>query len=183
MGEKKLRGLSLNAGIALVVAFAAGLSSHILYLRWREPLTTFDETAREPSGTESNRGAEELASIPVRYVPLVEPLSDPTGLVVTLARDVEKIRSHAGHTARIRGRIFRVGHAPKSNTYFLNFGPSREALTAVIFASAVATFDQKKVAPKKFEGQEVEIMGIVKDHPQYGLEVILESPEQIRIIN
>ena len=31
-----------------------------------------------------------------------------------------------GNRARIRGRVFRVGHSAKSNTYFLNFGPSRK---------------------------------------------------------
>jgi hypothetical protein len=100
-----------------------------------------------------------------------------------LARDVEKIRSLTGKQARVRGRIFRVGHSAKSNTYFLNFGPSREALSAVIFSSAVDLFDKAKTAPKSFENKEVEITGQVKDHPQYGLEIIIENPKQIRIIN
>ena len=84
---------------------------------------------------------------------------------------------------RVRGRIFRVGHSAKSNTYFLNFGPSREALTAVIFASAAELFEKGKLAPKNFESREVEVQGEVKDHPQYGLEIILENPAQIKIIN
>jgi hypothetical protein len=53
----------------------------------------------------------------------------------------------------------------------------------VIFASAVESFDKKKLAPKGYEGKEVEIDGVVRDHPQYGLEVILEDPAQIRIID
>ena len=99
------------------------------------------------------------------------------------ARDVDRIRGLTGNRARIRGRVFRVGHSAKSNTYFLNFGPSREALTGVIFASAVESFDKRKLAPKGYEGKEVEIDGVVRDHPQYGLEVILEDPAQIRIID
>jgi hypothetical protein len=96
---------------------------------------------------------------------------------------VEKIRGLAGQQARIRGRVFRVGHSAKSNTYFLSFGPSREALTAVIFASATELFDKNKLPPKKFENREVEISGSIKDHPQYGLEIVLEHPKQIKIMD
>ena len=99
------------------------------------------------------------------------------------ARDVDKIRALAGKQARVRGRVFRVGHSAKSNTYFLNFGPSREALTAVIFPSTVEIFEKNKLAPKSFENKEVELTGQVNDHPQYGLEMILENPQQIKILN
>jgi DNA/RNA endonuclease YhcR with UshA esterase domain len=99
------------------------------------------------------------------------------------ARDVEKIRKLAGSQARIRGRVFRVGHSTKSNTYFLNFGPSRESLTAVIFASAVELFEKNKLQPKTFEGKEVELHGEIKDHPRYGLELIVENPAQIRMLD
>ena len=79
--------------------------------------------------------------------------------------------------------FLRVGHATKSNTYFLSFGPSREALTAVIFNSAAELFEKSKQPPKSFENREVEISGFMKDHPQYGLEIILEDPKQIKIVN
>jgi hypothetical protein len=79
--------------------------------------------------------------------------------------------------------LFRVAHSAKSNTYFLNFGPSREALTAVIFASTVELFEKNRVAPKNFENKEVELTGQIKDHPQYGLELILEDPKQIKILD
>jgi hypothetical protein len=71
----------------------------------------------------------------------------------------------------VRGRVFRVGHSAKSNTYFLNFGPSREALTAVIFSPAVELFEKSRLLPKNFENKDVEITGQIKDHPQYGLEL------------
>ena len=99
-----------------------------------------------------------------------------------VARDVDRIRALTGRQARIRGRVFRVGHSAKSNTYFLNFGPSREALTAVIFATSVERFEKSQRAPKSFENKEVELTGEVKDHPQYGLEVVLEDPQQIKIL-
>ncbi len=96
---------------------------------------------------------------------------------------MEKIRALTGRQARIRGRVFRVGYSAKSNTYFLNFGPSREALTAVIFGSVTELFEKNKQPPKIFENRDVELTGFIKDHPQYGLEVILEHPGQIRVMD
>jgi exonuclease VII large subunit len=110
------------------------------------------------------------------------PASEQAEPPVLQAVDTEKIRALAGKPARIRGRVFRVGHSAKSNTYFLNFGPSRSALTAVIFASAVDLFEQDKLPPKGFDGREVEVHGEVKDHPQYGLEIVLNNTSQITIL-
>jgi hypothetical protein len=173
------------AGIftAVMAAFFGGFLSHVLYQRWNpappesQTSTTVIESQPAPGG--------EPPSFAVKFSPL--PTTDAAGnagdLTPIVARDVEKIRALTGRQARIRGRVFRVGHSAKSNTYFLNFGPSREALTAVIFNSAAELFDRDKLIPKQFENREVEIVGFVKDHPQYGLEVVLEHPKQIKILN
>ena len=81
---------------------------------------------------------------------------------------------------RVRGRVHRVGHSSRSNTYFLDFGPARSAFTAVIFSSALDGFVRENIDPNRFEGREVEVTGRVKDDPKYGLEMILEGPAQIR---
>jgi len=172
---------SAATAIGIMAVFLAGYFSHILYLRWNPPATV----ASGASGINSphqSAGAE-AQSFRVTYVPFSMPAQLQLDLPLLQAREVEKIRTLIGNQVRIRGRIFRVGHSAKSNTYFLNFGPSREALTAVIFASAVELFEKNKLPPKGFEGKEVELKGEIKDHPQYGLEVILEHPSQINIIN
>lgn len=166
-----------------LLAFAAGLLTHMLYLRWN-PGTSGSEqpvlVRQDPL-----KPVGEPASFAVKFIPLA-PTPEPeegASLTPLIARDVEKIRSHVGRQARIRGRVFRVGHSAKSNTYFINFGPSREALTAVIFNSAVPLFEKNKQSPKQFENRDVEIIGFVKDHPQYGLEIVLEHPKQIKLLN
>lgn len=167
--------------LGALIFFGAGFATHFLYLRWSAEQPAPIDAAR-PSPNSSPVGPQELPSHRVNFVPLAPPVEKPPELPVLAAREVEQIRGLAGNQARIRGRVFKVGHSAKSNTYFLNFGPSREALTAVIFASAVELFDKKKLPPSGFDGKEVELHGTVKDHPQYGLEVILESPAQIRIL-
>ena len=169
----------------IVLAFAAGLFTHSLYQRWNPPASD----TQPASGTLANSPGTSTA-MPgqhrVTYMPLGEPVQQAeqgAEIPSLAAREVDKIRALTGKLARVRGRVFRVGHSAKSNTYFLNFGPSREALTAVIFASALELFEKNQVAPKNFENKEVEITGQIKDHPQYGLEIILENPKQIKILS
>jgi hypothetical protein len=172
-------------GIAcgIFLSFLAGLLAHALYQRWNPTNLDSQESlvSNHDSFTADN---SDPPSFRVTFLPVV-PAAEETSpdLPALMARDVEKIRAVTGRQARIRGRVFRVGHSANSNTYFLNFGPSRQALTAVIFASAVEVFEKSKLSPKKFENREVEITGSIKDHPQYGLEVILEDPKQIIILD
>jgi hypothetical protein len=171
--------------LAILLAFVAGFSIHLLYQRWNPA----GSDAQDPIATSQGAALPRVEgqSFRVSFAPLPgKPAADDRAsaeLATVVARDIEKIRSLTGQQARIRGRVFRVGHSAKSNTYFLDFGPSREALTAVIFNSAAELFDKIRQPPKQFENREVEIVGFIKDHPQYGLEVILEHPKQIKILN
>jgi hypothetical protein len=157
----KLRAVTI---LLVAGAFVAGFLVPVLYQRWSGP----------SSGERS---------YPVAFVPAPALPAPPADLPLVQAREVEKIKKLAGTRAKIRGRVFRVGLSEKSNTYFINFGPSRDSFTAVIFASAVDLFEKKKLPPKKFEGKELELTGEIKDHPQYGLEMILENPEQVKVID
>ena len=176
-----MRRFSPGTVALLAATFLAGFFAHFLFERWNPP----SPQPQSPSVASQDQAVAQLG-YPVTYAPLVSLSPPPAGSVeipLLQARDVEKIRTVAGREVRIRGRIFRVGHAPKSNTYFLSFGPSRSAFTAVIFASAVELFEKNRLPPKTFEGKEVEMQGEVKNHPQYGLEMILESPSQIKILD
>jgi hypothetical protein len=163
----------------LLIAFLAGFVSHLLYQRWNP---SFPVTAANPRKNSEFRLDVEPPSFRVTFLP-TPPAQIQADMPLVQAREVEKIRMLTGNQARIRGRVFRVGHSAKSNTYFLNFGPSREALTAVIFASAAELFEKNQLQPKAFEGKEVELHGEIKDHPQYGLELILENPAQIKLLD
>jgi hypothetical protein len=170
------------AAVAIPAAFLAGFFTYFLYLRWSPHVP---ESGRALTGRNYEAAVGSWiagGNHPVTYSPQAKA-EQRIELPVLQARDVEKIRGLAGQRAMIRGRIFRVGHSAKSNTYFLNFGPSRESLTGVIFASAVELFEKNKLPPKAFEGKEVEVQGEIKDHPQYGLELILENPSQIRVVH
>lgn len=157
--------------IIIAVAYLTGFLTHFLYQKWAGP-------------THEIRG---IHGHPVTFAPL-PPLTqgqvhgDTPDTPWVNAADLAKIRALAGSRARVRGRIYRIGHSRKSNTYFLNFGPSRSSFTAVVFSSALERFKQGKIPLMNYEGQEVELTGEIRNHPRYGLEMILEDPSQIRML-
>ena len=159
-----MKRLSTGAAFLVAGAFLVGLLSHLLYQRWSAP------------GLEGQ-------GYPVSFSPTPPPSPRQAEIPLLEAREVEKIRTLSGNQARIRGRVYRVGHSAKSNTYFLNFGPSRTAFTAVIFASALELFEGQKIRPQGYEGKEVELTGEIKNHPKYGVEMILEDPAQIKVLD
>jgi hypothetical protein len=182
VGEKTLKAFPPAAAVTLVLAFLGGFFCHVLYQRWNSASELSPENDRRSvSGDESQSG--EAHSYRVSFAPLSLPVEARPEPPLLQAREVDKIRALSGTQVRVRGRVFRVGYSGKSNTYFLNFGPSREALTAVIFASAAELFERQKLQPKSFEGKEIEIEGEIKDHPQFGLELIIEDPTRVRILN
>ena len=162
MAPGLVQRLSVSQTTLLLGAFLSGFLAHFLYGRWTGPPpcpkcpASVSAAAADPSAT---------AELPVVDV-----------------MEVERLQELAGVLARVRGRVHRVGHSSRSNTYFLDFGPSRSAFTAVIFSSAADTFRRRNVHPNQFQGQEVEITGRIEDDPKYGLEMILESPEQIKAV-
>ena len=176
-----MKPFSPAIAIGILVAFLAGFVSHVLYQRWNPSLPASDPHPANRKDADLTLGVEP-PSFRVTYLP-TQPSAQIEVDTPLQAREVEKIRKLAGSQARVRGRVFRVGHSAKSNTYFLNFGPSRESLTAVIFAPAVELFEKNKLQPKAFEGKEVELHGEIKDHPQYGLELILENPAQVKMLD
>jgi hypothetical protein len=168
----------------VLAAFLGGFLTHTLYRRWNPPAEQASRSDFSAAGSTEGNFAEPKTH-PVSFAPLPAPPQAeeaPAELPLVVAREVDKVRALTGKPARVRGRVFRVGHSAKSNTYFLNFGPSRESLTAVIFASAVELFEKNKQAPAMFENREVEITGTVRDHPQYGLEMIIKHPKQIKLV-
>ncbi len=165
--------------LTILLAFSGGFFCHLLYQRWNPSLP---EPGQENNSALVLQGGE-AQRFRVSFAPLSLPAETQSERPLLQAREVDRIRALSGLQARVRGRIFRVGHSTKSNTYFLNFGPSREALTAVVFASAAELFEEQRLPLKSFEGKEVEVAGEIKDHPQYGLELIVEGPAYIKVLN
>ena len=158
-----MMGSTRTTTFFIIAAYLAGFLSHLFYQKW-------------------TRSTQEIQGYPVTFSPLPHPTQNRDNPPLVDADNLEKIRELEGDRARVRGRIFRVGHSSKSNTYFLNFGPSRSSFTGVVFSSALERFERSKISLMNYQGREVELTGKIRNHPRFGLEIIVEDPSQIRLI-
>ncbi len=106
----------------------------------------------------------------------------PADFPVISASDKKALKKHAKMTVKVRGAVKKVYHSLRSNTYFLHFGSDRSSFSAVIFNSAAEKFFEQGFDPEAYQGKETELIGQVIDHPKYGLEMILEDPSQVEIL-
>lgn len=97
------------------------------------------------------------------------------------ATNLRALRKRAGDEVTVYGRVVRVGYSERSNTYFLDFTQDRKGFTVVIFSSVVAKYDALGISIPDYEGDSVQVTGEIVDHPEYGLEIILDEPSQIRV--
>ncbi len=106
------------------------------------------------------------------------------GEIVELsATDTRALKKNVGEEVAVQGRVIRVGRSERSNTYFLDFSESKNGLTCVIFSSAAVKFERLGIDITSYEGAQVEVLGELIDHPEYGLEIIIEEPSQIRVLS
>jgi len=99
------------------------------------------------------------------------------------ATDLRALKRHVGEEVKVRGKVVRVGHSERSDTYFINFSQDRDGLTVVVFSSAVEKFAGFGILIPDYEGEDVVVSGELISHPQYGLEIIVEEPSQIRVLD
>ena len=132
MSAAFLQRFSVPLAALALGAFLSGFLAHLVYARWLGPAPCAREredgaVIRGDSTGTNPAGDGELPEVDVM--------------------EVERLQELAGALARVRGRVYRVGHSSRSNTWFLDFGPSRSAFTAVIFSSAAGAFE-RAAAPR-----------------------------------
>lgn len=103
-------------------------------------------------------------------------------VLVLSATNLRQLRKNAGTEVTVKGKVVRVGHSEKSDTYFLDFSKERDGFTVVVFSSVAVKFEGLQLNVEELEGDSVEISGELVDDPEYGLEIILDEPSQIKII-
>lgn len=102
--------------------------------------------------------------------------------VVAAPIPVSDVAKYVDKTVTVEGKVLKVGQSTKSNTYFLNFTQQRGGFTVVIFTKTVSKFESAKVDIKSLEGKTIQVTGKVQNPPQYGLEIILNDPSEIKVI-
>jgi DNA/RNA endonuclease YhcR with UshA esterase domain len=104
------------------------------------------------------------------------------GVVVAAPIPVSDVAKYVDKTVTVEGKVLKVGQSTKSNTYFLNFTQQKNGFTVVIFAKTVSKFEAAKVDIKSLEGKTVQVTGKIQNPPQYGIEIILNDPSEIKVV-
>jgi endonuclease YncB( thermonuclease family) len=124
-------------------------------------------------------GAIWLSKRPAPVRPPSESARTPTSQQSTIRIDYTEAPNHVGEFGCVSGRIDHV-YTSQKGTVFLNFCPDYKTCPfgAVIFNSDVYKFPN----PKQYEGQTVEITGLISSY-QGRPEIILKDPSQIKVIS
>ena len=97
------------------------------------------------------------------------------------AADLDALRAAAGTQVRVVGQVVSIGNTSDNRITFLNFSlPKKEGFVAVIHQSNYDAF------PEGFDiyrAQNVEITGVLELYKNNQPQIILRSPDQIKILN
>ncbi len=134
---------------------ALGVMGLLLFKAWR--------------GTTLPRGVEPSLAIRidrVRVCPCYERLSMPS---------MEELLANINRVVSITDRIIGAYRAARSNTLLLRFTHFK----VVIFPELAEVVEQSGKLPFLKRGKLITVRGLLVRHPRYGLEIILERPEDL----
>ncbi len=95
---------------------------------------------------------------------------------------VSDVPTHIDQSGTVEGKVVKTTKSSRSNTYFLNFSEKQNVFTVVIFSRIVDQFAKDSVDILSFEGKKVRVTGSIQSPAQYGPEILLDKPADIKII-
>lgn len=111
---------------------------------------------------------------------VVGALSVAAAETVIDASDLDALRAAAGTEVTVSGQVVDVGTTSDKGITFINISlPKRQGFTAVIFETNYGAFPD---GFGKYEGQKVEVQGLLELFRGNLPQIILRSAEQIRIV-
>ncbi|MFO8061412.1 MAG: hypothetical protein R6U31_00630 [bacterium] len=83
----------------------------------------------------------------------------------------------------LRGTIDNIREISGSQMFLLNMQDPVNPVTIVIFNDIAENIIASGINPQYFLNREISVKGVFIDHPRYGYEIILNSPDNIAIID
>lgn len=94
--------------------------------------------------------------------------------------DLEALRAAAGTNVEVKGPVFSIGTTPDHGITFLNIGAGkREGFVAVIFRDNYGSFPE---GFEQYRGRTVVVSGALELYRGEQPQIVLRSPEQIRVV-
>ena len=112
----------------------------------------------------------------------VPAASDPHATVVGLA----DLPALVGHVVVFEGFVFAHQISSRSGTHFIKFHADPNPFTGfnlVIFEHDAHKWRKRGIDPASYVNHTIQVRGLLKDHPAYGLEILPKSPAQIRVLS
>ena len=170
-----LDGTVLEVGERVVVCLACGTGYHA---------TSWDFLSDHNGGACCNcKRTSELTYIllaaPTEAVKT--PAVDRHGEVVRL----EDLRGHVNLAVVFEGLVVAHQISAASGTHFIKFHQDRnpfKGFKLVIFSSEIHRWDRAGIDPASYVGRTIQVRGLLKDHPRYGLEILPKAPDSIRLV-
>ncbi|MBM3273941.1 MAG: hypothetical protein FJZ00_02220 [Candidatus Sericytochromatia bacterium] len=167
-----LDGTVLEAGERIVACLACGTGYH---------KTSWEFLAAHNAGACCNcRHTSELTYIVLGQEAASAPV-DARGGVLKL----EDLRNHLNKAVVFEGRVISHHVSRATGTHFIKFHQDSnpfKGFKLVVFASEVVRWEQQGIDPAAYVGQTLQVRGLLKDHPRYGLEILPKSPASIRVV-
>ena len=119
---------------------------------------------------------------PAKAAPAPAEKAKPAAAAPGKVISVTDVSKYIDQVATVEGKVISVGQSTKSNTYFLNFSPQKNVFTVVVFNRVADQFKAAKTDIKSFEGKTVRVTGKIIKHEQYGIEILLDRPANIKLV-
>lgn len=123
----------------------------------------------------------------VAVVPVVKPT--PTVPAPPLKSQpvvrLDAIRQHVGQIVDFQGHVHEVYRAVGSGTVFVKFEKTKspvEGFRLVIFNSYLDAWRQAGIDWEAYAGHEVMVHGVIRDDPQWGIQMLIDRPELIKVV-
>ena len=127
-----------------------------------------------------------FVGVPVPEAPPVRPQVPvmPGEKVITL----EEVPNFVGRAVLVEAFVHEVYQTANTGTYFVRFQPRQyreppfSGFKLVIFPNYQSEWYDSGMEIESYEGQHVRVRGVVQVHPKWGVEILVNSPRVIEVV-
>jgi hypothetical protein len=120
----------------------------------------------------------------------LHPLSQPPGLLrpgdqIISLKDVP---GYVNKAVIVQDYVYEVYKTRSKGTYFIRFEPRGPyepvfgGFKVVIFARYENAWNQAGLSIKDYQGHHLRVRGVIQQHPEWGIEILVNSPRVIEIV-
>jgi len=98
---------------------------------------------------------------------------------------LSEVGQYAGHVVYFQGKVVEVQKSRATSTYCVKFqrGPWPRVFKLVVFPNYVDNFTLGGQTITDYERKTIRVRGLIQDHPEWGLEIIVYSENAITVLD